>query len=422
MLKSNLSAGSLGNILEWLDFGLFIYLAPILAKQFFPSHDIQTSYLEVLAVFAAGFICRPLGSILFGFIGDRFGRVLSLRLSILTITMTILLFGLLPTYQTWGFTATVIFTLLRLLQGLSVGGEYGSAMIYLAESSPPEKRGYFTSFAAVGANVGFLLASIIAFFLNMYVNKVLLDAWVWRVPFLLVALIGLVIFIFRLRLIETPVFKTLVAKQEIAHWPLLVAILRAPRQLLQILGLSCMGGVFYYVFFGNMPNYLEKSAGFSLTIGFALQSVFLLIMLFLVPLAGALGDRFGRKKLLGTTAIGIILLAYPCFYLLQLHSIALLIIAFGIVTILSSLEQGNTLITVVENCPADVRTTGVSFAYNIGMALFGGTAPLAIAVLTEKVNTHAPAYYLMAAAAITLLVVFTIPETYRASLLKTTVS
>lgn len=420
MGKANLSAGSLGNILEWLDFGLFIYLAPVLAKQFFPSDNIQTSYLEVLAVFAAGFICRPLGSILFGFIGDRFGRVLSLRLSILTITLTILLFGLLPTYQTWGIAATVIFTVLRLFQGLSVGGEYGSAMIYLAESSPPHRRGYFTSFAAVGANVGFLLASLIAFFLNMYVSKVLLDAWVWRVPFLLVALIGLVIFVFRLRLIETPVFKTLVAKQEIAHWPLFIAILRAPRQLLQILGLSCMGGVFYYVFFGNMPNYLEKSAGFSLALGFALQSIFLLAMLFLVPIAGALGDRFGRKKLLGTTAIGIIILAYPCFYLLQLHSILLLVVAFAIATVLSSLEQGNTLITVVENCPADIRTTGVSFAYNVGMALFGGTAPLVIALLTSKVSIHAPAYYLMAAAAVTLLVVFTIPETYRASLLKVT--
>ncbi|MSP52723.1 MAG: MFS transporter [Gammaproteobacteria bacterium] len=420
MGKANLSAGSLGNILEWLDFGLFIYLAPVLAKQFFPTDNIQTSYLEVLAVFAAGFICRPLGSILFGFLGDRYGRVVSLRLSILAITLTILFFGLLPSYEIWGFTATVLFVGLRLLQGLSVGGEYGSAMIYLAEAAPQPRRGYFTSFAAVGANVGFLLASIIAFILHTYVSKTLLDAWVWRVPFLLIALIGLSIFIFRLRLIETPVFKELKARKELVRWPLFVAILHAPRQLLKIVGLSCMGGVFYYVFFGNMPNYLEKSAGFSLSVGFALQSAFLLLMLLLVPMAGALGDRFGRKKLLGATALGIIIFAYPCFYLLQLHSVALLIIAFGIATLLSSFEQGNTLITVVENCPANIRTTGVSFAYNIGMALFGGTAPLIIALLTSKVSIHAPAYYLMAAAAVTLLVVFTIPETYRASLLKVT--
>jgi MHS family proline/betaine transporter-like MFS transporter len=420
MLKRNLSAGSIGNILEWLDFGLFIYLTPVLAKLFFPANNPQTAYLELLAVFAAGFICRPLGSILFGFIGDRFGRAYSLRLSILTITVTILLFGLLPTYETWGVTATIIFVSLRLLQGLSVGGEYGSAMIYLAESAPQHRRGYFTSFAAVGANIGFLLASVIGFILNTYVGNVLLDKWVWRVPFLLIAVIGLSIFVFRLRLVETPIFKALVKKEELTHWPLLVALCRAPRQLLQIVGLSCMGGVFYYVFFGNMPNYLEKSAGFSLSVGFALQSVFLLLMLFIVPLAGALGDHFGRKKLLGGTALAIIIIAYPCFYLLHLHSVLLLIIAFAVATLLSSLEQGNTLVTVVENCPADIRSTGVSFSYNIGMAIFGGTAPLVIALLTAKIGIHAPAYYLMAAAAVTLLVIFTLPETYRASLLHVT--
>lgn len=418
MSLRTLTAGSIGNILEWLDFGLFIYLAPILGQHFFPSHNPQTASIEVLAVFAIGFICRPLGSIFFGFLGDRYGRVLSLRIAILMITLTIVLFGLLPTYQTWGITATVLFTLLRLLQGLSVGGEYSTAMIYLAESAPTNRRGYFTSFAAVGANIGFLLASLCALLLHICCTKANLDAWAWRIPFLSIGVLGVLIFIFRLRLLETPVYNTLAATNNLAPWPLFTAMRQAPKQLVQIFGLSCMGGVFYYVFFGAMPNYLSKSAGFSVSTGFAIQIIFLGLMLFLVPIAGALGDHFGRRKLLSTTALGIIFCAYPCFYLLQLHSIFLLVIAFSIATLLSSLEQGNTLITVVESCPAPVRASGVSFAYNVGMALFGGTAPLCVTLLATKISVQAPAYYLMAAAAVTLLAVWTLPETYRISLLK----
>ncbi len=126
MKMRDLSASSLGNILEWFDFGLYIYLAPLLGRHFFPAANIQTTTFEALAVFAAGFICRPLGGIFFGFLGDRFGRVLSLRLSILMITLTMILVGCLPSFQTWGITATILFTLLRVCQGLSVGGEYAA--------------------------------------------------------------------------------------------------------------------------------------------------------------------------------------------------------------------------------------------------------------------------------------------------------
>lgn len=413
MIK-DLSACSAGNILEWLDFGLFIYLAPILGQHFFASHG-QSATLEVLAVFAIGFICRPLGSILFGFLGDRYGRVFSLRLSILSITLTMVIMGCLPSYHTIGTLATVLFIGLRLCQGLSVGGEYSAAMIYLTESAPPHRRGFVTSFAAVGANIGFLLASVMALFLQCDVASDAIKNFAWRLPFLTAGALGLLIFFYRLRLLETPTYQRLAAQKAFVAWPLSAALKKAPWRLLQIFGLSCMGAVLYYVFFGYMPTYLNNNHGVPLSQALILQAIFLILMLVLVPCAGWLGDRFGRRRMLMLTAIGILVTAWPCFYGLQGHGWLALLSVFSVATLLSSLEQGNTLTTVVENCPADVRVSGVAFAYNSGMALFGGTAPWLVAHFSH-VNTYMPAYYLMAAALVTGAVVLTIQDRSKSDL------
>lgn len=407
MIK-DLGACSAGNILEWLDFGLFIYLAPLLGQHFFASHG-QNVTLEVLAVFAIGFICRPLGSILFGFLGDRYGRVFSLRLSILSITLTMVFIGCLPSYHSIGPLATILFIGLRLCQGLSVGGEYSAAMIYLTESAPPLHRGFVTSFAAVGANIGFLLASVLAWLLQCDFASDAIKSFAWRLPFLIAGALGLLIFYFRLRLLETPTYQRLALQNAFVAWPLWAALQKAPRRLLQIFGLSCMGAVLYYVFFGYMPTYLHNNYGVPLSRALSLQVIFLIIMLILVPCAGWLGDRFGRRRMLRLTALGIIVAAWPCFYGLQNLSWLALLSVFSVATVLSSLEQGNTLTTVVENCPAAVRVSGVAFAYNSGMALFGGTAPWLVAHFSY-INTYAPAYYLMAAALISGTVLLTIPE------------
>ena len=408
MIKKDLLITSLGNTIEWFDFGLFIFMAPIIGEHFFPHTTIGHATIEALMVFAAGFLCRPLGGIFFGYFGDTRGRSKTLRISILMITLSTLLVGVIPTYEQIGIAAPILFILFRLIQGLSIGGEYSGVMIYLAESAPDHQRGFTTSFAAMGANLGFLLASVTLILMHVCFGTEAIDTWAWRVPFIMIGLPGSIITYYRFNLAETTVYTRLQKKHSIEPMPFMTAIRYAPIQLLKILGLTCMGSTFYYVFFGYMPSYLEHYIGFSMKDALFIESMMLVTMLLMVPLSGICGDYFTRKKMIITTSIAMIFLILPCFYLIQSQSLLLAFIALGIATILSSLEQGNTLAAIVENCPENIRYSGIAFAYNLGTALFGGTAPLIVSLLTEKISLNSPVYYLMFMMVITLMTATTI--------------
>lgn len=398
---------SLGNTLEWFDFALFIFFAPIIGENFFPIQDKFLSMLSVFGVFAAGFICRPLGGILFGHAGDTHGRAKALRISILIISLSTLLVGLLPSYHSIGILASLAFIFLRLMQGISIGGEYSGVMIYLAESTPKSSRGLTTSFAAIGANIGFLMATFTLLMIDTYIAKETTQAWIWRVPFIFIGAVGLILVYFRFQLQETPTFTELKTTHHIEHYPLLSALKWAPKSLLKIFGLTCAGSTLYYVFFGYMPHYLESVHGKSI---WGIENFFLAFMLFIVPLAGMCGDRYGRKRMLMLTYSLLLLLIIPCFYLLYNQATSAMIFAFFIATTLSSFDQGNTLAAIVENCPSNVRYSGIAFSYNLGNAIFGGTAPLIVALLTEKVGPSVPSYYLIFMAMLSLIASLTLSD------------
>lgn len=402
MNKKQILAISLGNTLEWLDFGLLIYMAPLIGAAFFPHHAGVNATLETLTVFAAGFICRPLGGILFGHIGDTQGRAKPLRFSILLIALSTLLVGILPSYQTIGWLSPVLFTLLRLAQGISIGGEYAGVMIMLAESAPTSKRGFITSFAASGANVGFLLATVLLILLKHFLSEQTIADWGWRLPFLLAGLPGIIILYYRFKLSETRVYSRLKLTYHLPAIPFITALTLAPKQLLIILGLTCMSSSFYYIFFGFMPTYLDIFRGVPLQSSLLLQSLLLIAMLFLVPMAGFLGDRFSRRNMLLLTASCIIIFAAPCFMLLGTSHQSYIMLAMTIATFISSMDQGNSLAAVVENCPENVRYSGIAFSYNLGMALFGGTAPIIVSLLVGQGGMLSPAYYLIGMACISL--------------------
>lgn len=403
-----IAATSLGNTLEWLDFGLFIFFAPVIGAKFFPSANVFTSKLSALSVFAAGFICRPLGGILFGNAGDKYGRAKTLRLSILLISTSTFLTGCLPGYESIGIFAPILFILLRLVQGLSIGGEYSGILIYLAESSSRRYRGVITSFAAIGANIGFLLATFILLLLNKMLSVEALQEWGWRLPFLFIGCVGSLLCYLRFKLVETPVFSYLTTHHHLQTRPFLQALRHAPAQLIQVIGMTCMGASLYYIFFGYMASYLSANLDVQPDTALLIQSFFLGSMLLLIPAAGFCGDKLGRKVVLINTALATIVLAILCFWLLELKNLAGILAAMSIATLLSSLDQGNTLCAVVENFPSNVRYSGIAFSYNLGNAIFGGTAPLIFTVLMEKSGFIAPAFYLMIMTSFTLIAAATL--------------
>jgi MHS family proline/betaine transporter-like MFS transporter len=417
MKPRQLAATALGNILEWFDAGSYIYLSPFIGKTFFPHKQAYISTLIAFTIFAAGFLCRPLGSIIFGHFGDSVGRAKTLIYSILTMAFATLAMGLIPAYSSIGILAPFLFTFFRLIQGLSIGGEYSGVIVYIAESSPKKQRGFFTSFGAVGANLGFLLATILAIFLNTVFPETVVQAWGWRLPFILSGVLGFFILYARIGLIETAAYQFLKDHHQLLKAPLLSAFRQAPWRLLQILGLTAMGSTFYYICFAYMPNYLQQYFGVSLLFSLVSQVLFLLGMILLLPWMGMLGDKFGRKKTLSFTACGIILFALPCFYWLQHQFLIFIFAGLSIAAILSSLEQGSTLMASVENCPLPFRYSGVAFAYNLGNAVFGGTAPLMVSILTQKINAFAPAYYLMFMSAVGLVVVMTLKTSHKPELI-----
>lgn len=398
----------MGNAIEWFDFGLFIFMAPIIGAKFFPQASSGQTTIEALIVFAAGFLCRPFGGIIFGYFGDTRGRAKTLRISVLIITVSTFLVGIIPSYEDAGVTATVLFILIRLIQGISIGGEYSGIMIYLAESAPQKKRGFTTSFAAIGANIGFLSATATLMLLHYCFTKEVVEAWAWRLPFLLIGLPGSLLIYYRFKLKETSVYLALEKNHRIESVPLMAALKFAPRQLVKILGLTCMGATFYYTFFGYMPTYLERYIGFSSVSALSIESLMLMVMLITVPLAGICGDYFTRKKMLILTSVATILLVLPCFYLLQFKMATFVLLSLAIATVLSSLDQGNILAATVENCPENVRYSGIAFIFNLGYAMFGGTTPLVMTLLIEKNGPVSPAYYLIFMACITLLTATTL--------------
>lgn len=406
--KKQIVVTSLGNILEWFDFALFLLLAPIIGAQFFSTNDPSKSTMAALLVFSMGFICRPLGGFLFGHSGDTQGRAKTLRISIIMISISTLLIGLLPSYHVWGIMSSILFVIFRLIHGISIGGEYSGVMIYLAETASSKKRGLITSFAASGANIGFLTATLVILMMKHFFTEQMISEWVWRLPFIFIGLIGTVILYLRFTLAETATFSYLKNTHHLKAWPFVTAIRYAKKSLLKIIALAGMNATLYYVFFGYLSIYLEKYFNINSEIGLSLQSISIFCMLFLVPIAAICGDRMGRKKMMITTTTLMMIFGLACIYLLQLHQPISLLIVYLVATILSSMDQGNSLATVVENCPADIRYSGVSVSYNIGMGLFGGIAPIMLTFLTEKIGTTAPAYYVMGIAAMSFIAALTL--------------
>lgn len=411
-VRKAVRGAAIGNTVEWYDFAIYSTLATYIADQFFPSGDETAALLSTFAVFAAAFFMRPLGGFFFGPLGDRIGRQRVLALVILLMSGSTLLIGLVPSYESIGVAAPLLLLLLRCVQGFSAGGEYGSGACYLAEFAPDKHRGFVVSFLVWSVVVGFLLGSLTVTGLETLLSESAMNSYGWRIPFLIAGVLGVVGLYIRMRLGDTPEFETLRDEGEVSTSPLKEAFTTSWRPILQIAGLVVIHNVGFYIVFTYLPTYFTKTLEFTKTNAFVSIIIASTVAIILIPPLGALSDRIGRKPLLIAGAVGFALFAYPLFMLLNTGSLAAAIAAHAALAAIESVFVSASLAAGAELFATRVRSSGYSIGYNVSVAIFGGTAPyVATWLVAETGNELAPAFYVIAAAIITLATIMTMRET-----------
>jgi MHS family proline/betaine transporter-like MFS transporter len=411
-VRRAVTGASIGNAVEWFDFAIYGFLATFIAADFFPSGNETTALLNTFAIFAAAFFMRPLGGFVFGPLGDRIGRQRVLAIVILLMAAATMAIGLLPTYAAIGVAAPLLLLFLRCLQGFSAGGEYGGGAVYLAEYASDKRRGLTVTFMVWSGVLGFLLGSLTVTLLQALLPTAAMESYGWRIPFLLAGPLGLVGLYIRLRLADTPQFAELSKAQLVAESPLKEAVGTAWRQILQVIGLMIIFNIGYYVVFTFLPTYFIKTLHFSKTHAFLSITVASLVALILILPLAALSDRVGRRPMLIAGSLAFAILGYPLFVLLDSGSLAAAIAAHCGLAVIESIYVSTAVAAGVELFATRVRYSGFSVGYNICVAAFGGTTPYVVTWLTAETGDNvAPAYYIVAAAVVSLLTILTIRET-----------
>ena len=366
--------GSTGNLVEWYDWYAYAAFTLYFAPHFFPSDNPTAELLGAAAVFAVGFFMRPLGAWIMGIYADRRGRKSGLALSVTLMCAGSLLIAIAPTYESVGLLAPALLVLARLMQGLSVGGEYGASATYLSEMAGKERRGFFSSFQYVTLIGGQLLAIGVLLALQTILSEAALDAWGWRIPFAIGAALAVVVFWIRSGLAETESFEK--AKGSDAPKSGLLALFRHhPREAITVMLMTAGGTLAFYAYSIYMQKFLVNTSGFDRETASRINGGTLFLFMLLQPVAGALSDRIGRKPLLiGFGLLGMIC-TYPLFATLETTRdpvIAFLLVLGGLVIV-----TGYTSINAVvkaEMFPAHIRALGVALPYALANTLFGGTA------------------------------------------------
>jgi MHS family proline/betaine transporter-like MFS transporter len=417
-MKRVVISGMIGNGLEWYDYALYGQTAWLLAKLFFPSGDPAVQLLATFGVFAAGFLIRPLGAILFGWIGDRYGRKNAMIIAVLMMAIPTGCIGLLPTYESIGLWAPVLLTLIRLLQGLSLGGEFSGSITYIVEHAPADRRGLAGAASLVSLILGFLLGLLVVRGLMAYVGQEAFEAGIWRVPFLIGIGIGIVGFYIRSHCHESPIYTKASQEGSLAKKPVRQAFAQYPKEMLQgfaiyiTVTMPFYLSTIYFISFSHL--HLGVSSDDALT-----MSIFNMLALLLIKPISAWGSDFvGRRKVMMISAIAMMLAVYPLFTFLQPGSSLLAIgLAQFAFTIILGFYIGPVPAALVELFPTSVRFSGMAIAYNASAALFGGTAPMVCEWLMKSTgSSYSIAYYVMACNLASLIALYFFKDRYREGL------
>ncbi|HWF84082.1 MAG TPA: MFS transporter [Vicinamibacterales bacterium] len=401
------AAAVVGNVLEWYDFAVYGYFAAMLGKNFFPSGDDVTSLLHSFAAFGVGFVVRPLGGLIVGRMGDVQGRKAALVFTLLLMAAGTAGIGVIPDARRIGLWAPALLVALRLMQGFSAGGEWAGSTAYIVEWAPRHRRGFYGSFQQSAVAGGLLLGSGAAALLASLITRAQMEQWGWRIPFLLGGVLAPIGLYMRRNIGETP---ALLAARKTA--PPSIA---SPHVLLaaKAFGVTVLWTVSYYMMLTYMPTFTERFAGLDSVQALWSNTLGLVVIVLMVPLTGRVSDRVGRKPLLLASCLAFAFLSYFLFRLLAarpgLATVAGVQVAFGLMIALFS---GPGPAAIAEIFPTRSRSTWMSAGYTLSTAIFGGFAPfIATWLIAATGSPTAPAYYVMAAAAVSTIVIASLRET-----------
>lgn len=406
-----IAAGAIGNVLEWYDFAVYGYFAAAIGRAFFPSQDPVAQVLAAFGIFAVGFLMRPVGGALIGTIGDKLGRRAALTVSVAAMAIPTFLVGVLPDYQAIGIAAPILLTVLRMVQGLSVGGEYTTSIIFIIEHAPSNRRGLIGALGCCGAVAGILLGSATGALLASLISEQALESWGWRIPFLLGLVVGIAGVVLRRHVQETP------RRAGGGRSPFLDTVRNHGPLLGRLAALSVFNSVGFYLMFVYIVSWLQFADGIAPAKALEINSISMIVLLPVMVMVGWLSDRYGRRPMmLGAAGLGAVG-ALPFFWLMHQGDTALVLLGqLGFVLAVGGFIGGQPAL-MVEAVPAEIRCTAIALGYNVTLGIVGGFSPLFATWLVQRTgNDFSPAFMIMVAAGVSIAAILRFGETHRAKL------
>lgn len=406
--KKGVVATSIGNAIEWFDFGLYAQLAVIISANFFGNLPQEMQIVSTFAVFAFAFIVRPIGGIFFSHLGDKYGRKIVLSTTILLMAASTLMLGLLPTQEQIGIWAPILLLVVRMIQSFSTGGEYAGAMTYIAETAPDKTRGKLGSCLEIGTLSGSIMAAILAGLMYSLLSDQQMVDWGWRIPFIIAAPLGIVGIILRSSLDESPAYESTLEEKEELEYSYLDIFKYYWRDVV-----VCFTGVAFlnvanYMVLSYMPSFLNSTINLGGTMGSILSIVTMLIMIPAVFFFGWYSDKVGNKRTIIFGLAGFSLFSILAFWLMSIPMIPFVLLGLFIIALFMSTFEDVMPSVLPSMFHTKVRLRMLSLVYNIGAAVFGGLTPFILSTLVETTGQRiAPSYYLMFINVIGLIIFIT---------------
>lgn len=402
-----IALASLGGALEMYDFVIYIFFAKSISALFFPSNDLLVSKLLTFSVFALGYLVRPIGGLVFGHYGDRYGRKKGLLLTIVIMASAMLMMALMPSYQTIGVTASVMFVLLRLVQGFALGGDLPGAITYISECAEYKRRGFFIGVLFLFVNFGMMLASSVGVIITAVFSESEVLLWGWRLAFLFGAVLFVIAGYFRYKNIESPAFTRLKQQEKLHRVPVLTLIKNHNKKIIMGTIIAALHGFVVVQLFLYMPIYLQHATMLTAHTSSIYNTLNLAIFSLLIPFFAGVSDRHGRKLILGCASCFLLLFSYLLYMLIDTAIPPYILCSMLLFGVSAAAVVSVVPVLLAEFFPASVRNSGVGLCYNVGFGVFGGLAPVMSALLVHYFNSpSAPSITISISAFFVLLILY----------------